>query len=128
MWHVGGLVRLKILVQILLCATMSLSLIACQEGAEDATTGSTGGGGSNGANADPALSSIVGTSPIVANGSAASTIVIALRTSGAAGISGVRPTFTASGAGNTLGTCSVTNSAGLSTCTLRSINAETKTL
>ncbi len=75
-------------------------------------------------------STITGTGPVIANGSATSTITITLRDSYNVGVAGIVPTFAATntGASNSYGTCSATNAAGVSTCTLSSNNAETKTL
>lgn len=75
-------------------------------------------------------STITGTGPVLANGVATSTVTITLRDAGNNPVTGIVPTFTATntGAGNTYGTCSSTNSSGVSTCTLRSTKAEVKTL
>jgi hypothetical protein len=78
--------------------------------------------------ADPAHSTITGTSPVVANGTDTSTITITLRDASNVGVSGVIPTFTASGSNNTYGTCSSSDVNGVSTCTLSSTTAETKAL
>jgi adhesin/invasin len=77
-----------------------------------------------------ANSTITGTSPIVANGVASSTVTITLKDSNSNSVSGQTPTFSAtdSGSTNAYGSCSVTNAAGVSTCTLASLAAETKTL
>ncbi|MBA2664004.1 MAG: Ig-like domain-containing protein [Bradymonadaceae bacterium] len=76
----------------------------------------------------PLTSTIAATGPIVANGTASSTVTITLRDVYANPISGVTPTFSASGTGNTVGTCGATSTAGVATCTLRSTVAELKTL
>jgi adhesin/invasin len=75
-----------------------------------------------------ASSTIAGTSPVIADGIAASTVTITLRDLLHNGISGVTPTFSATGSNNTLGACTATNASGVSTCTLRSTKAEAKTL
>jgi hypothetical protein len=73
-------------------------------------------------------SSISGTTGITADDTATSTITITLKSSSNSAIVGVVPTFLASGTANTYGTCSASNASGVSTCTLSSAVAETKTL
>lgn len=77
-----------------------------------------------------ANSTITGSGPVVANNTATSTITITLRDAGNNPVSGQIPTFTAtdSGASNVYGTCSSTDASGVSTCTLKSLKAEVKTL
>ena len=77
-----------------------------------------------------ANSSITGTSPVVADGSATSTVTITLKDASNNPVIGATPTFTATdtSAGNTYGSCSATDSSGISTCTLSSTTAEVKTL
>lgn len=77
-----------------------------------------------------ANSNITGTGPVIANGSATSTVTITLRDASNNPVSGITPTFAATdtGSGNTYQACSVTNASGVSTCTMRSTRAETKTL
>ena len=78
--------------------------------------------------ASSSTSTITGTTS-VANSSAASTITITLRDSNGNLVSGVIPTFIATntGSSNVYGVCS-SSILGVSTCTLRSTIAETKTL
>lgn len=80
--------------------------------------------------ASPVNTTITGTGPVVANGTSTSTVTITLKDYANAAIVGIVPTFTATntGAGNTYGTCSSTNASGVSTCTLKSLNGEVKTL
>ncbi len=80
--------------------------------------------------ASAANSSITGTGPVVANGTASSTVTITLRDTNNNPITGVVPTFsgTDTASGNTYGPCSATSATGLSTCLLRSTRAEVKTL
>jgi adhesin/invasin len=80
--------------------------------------------------ADPAHSSITGTGPVLADGSAASTVTITLADVNSNPLVGTTPTFNATntGGGNTYQTCSATNGSGVSTCTMKSTHAETKTL
>ena len=78
--------------------------------------------------ADPVNSTITGTSPVVADGSATSTITITLKDSSNNPVSGQTPTFSATGSTNNYGTCSASNTSGVSSCTLASGTAETKTL
>lgn len=78
--------------------------------------------------ADATNSLITGTGPIAADGTSTSTITITLRDAFSNNISAIVPTFSATGTGNTLGTCSASNVSGVSTCTLASSDAETKTL
>ncbi len=77
-----------------------------------------------------ANSTITGTSTVVANGVATSTITITLKDVNNNVVAGITPTFSATDTGinNTYGSCSVTNLSGVSTCTLSSTTAETKTL
>jgi Bacterial Ig-like domain (group 1) len=75
-----------------------------------------------------ANSTITGTGPVIANGTATSTVTITLKDASNNPVVGQVPTFSATTAGNTYGTCSSTNSSGISTCTLKSTKAETKTL
>ena len=75
-----------------------------------------------------ANSSITGTSPVQANGIAASTVTITLQDASGAPMPGVTPTFSATGSNNALGNCSASNASGVSTCSLRSTTAEVKTL
>ncbi len=78
----------------------------------------------------PENSSIVGLGPVIANGSATSTVTVTLMDAGNNPVSGTVPTFSATDTGstNTYGTCSSTNASGIATCTLSSLKAETKTL
>ncbi len=80
--------------------------------------------------ADPLYSYISGTGPLTANGTATSTITIVIKDINNNNISGVTPTFNATdtNATNIQTACSSTNSSGISTCTLASLTAETKTL
>jgi adhesin/invasin len=80
------------------------------------------------ATASATTSSIVGTSPVNADGSSTSTITITLKDVNSNAVVGTVPTFTVSGSNNALGTCSATSSSGVSTCTLSSTTGETKVL
>ncbi|MBL6990730.1 MAG: Ig-like domain-containing protein [Bacteriovoracaceae bacterium] len=73
---------------------------------------------------------IVGSGPVVADGLTKSTIVISLIDDDENPIVGVRPSFSATdtGGGNIYDLCSISDSRGLSKCTLRSTRAETKVL
>jgi adhesin/invasin len=77
-----------------------------------------------------ANSNIVGTSPVVADDVATSTITITLRDQFSNPVPGETPTFDATDTGgtNNYGACSATDASGVSTCTMRSTMAETKTL
>jgi len=77
-----------------------------------------------------ANSTITGTTPVVADGSATSTITVTLRDAFNNEVPGVTPTFSATDTGttNVYGACSATDSSGVSTCTLSSLTAEVKTL
>ena len=77
-----------------------------------------------------AHSSITGTSNIIANGVATSTVTITLKDAANVAVSGITPIFSATntGAGNTYNSCTLSNSSGISTCTMSSTYAETKTL
>ena len=78
--------------------------------------------------ASAANSTITGTGPVVADGVATSTVTITLKDASNNPVSGITPTFSASGSNNTYGACSATNGSGVSTCTLSSTTAEVKTL
>lgn len=84
----------------------------------------------NPGSASIANSSITGTGPVEANGVSTSTITITLKDAQNNSIVGTTPTFSATntGSSNSYGACSATNASGVSTCTLSSSNAETKTL
>jgi hypothetical protein len=73
-------------------------------------------------------SSIVGTGPVNPDGTSTSAITITLKDIFNNEVSGVTPTFSASGSNNIYGTCSSSSGSGQSSCTLASIVAETKTL
>ncbi|PIU00301.1 MAG: hypothetical protein COT74_05055 [Bdellovibrionales bacterium CG10_big_fil_rev_8_21_14_0_10_45_34] len=77
-----------------------------------------------------ANSTIAGTTPVVANGTSTSTITITLLNSSLCSIQGITPTFgaTDTGSANAYAACSASNSAGVSTCTMTSTKAESKTL
>ena len=78
---------------------------------------------------DTVASTIVGTNTI-ADGVDTSTITITLQDVSANPVYGVVPTFSATdtGSANVYGVCSATNAGGVSTCSLTSTKAETKTL
>jgi adhesin/invasin len=80
--------------------------------------------------ASASTSTITGTGPVIADGSASSTITITLLDSNSNPVGGTVPTFSATNTGttNVYGTCTSANSNGVSTCTLKSSKAETKTL
>jgi hypothetical protein len=77
-----------------------------------------------------ANSSISGTSPVVADGTATATVTIVLRDASNNPVIGQTPTFAATDTGtkNVYGGCAPTDATGTATCTLRSTKAETKTL
>lgn len=81
-------------------------------------------------NAVPENSQISGTSSIVADGVSTSVITISLRDSKNVPIVNVVPSFSAtdSGSDNIYGSCSSTDSNGISVCSLASTKAEAKTL
>jgi adhesin/invasin len=80
--------------------------------------------------ASPTYSSITGTGSVAANGTSTSAITITLKDYTNVAVVGSVPTFSATNTGTTniYGTCSSSNSVGVSNCTLASSNAETKTL
>lgn len=82
------------------------------------------------ATAASANTTITGTTPVVANGTATSTVTVTLLNASMCPLQGVTPTFSATDTGstNTYGGCSVSNASGVSTCTLASTRAESKTL
>lgn len=75
-----------------------------------------------------AYTTIVGTTDVVADGTSTSTITITLADASNDPLVGLTPAFSASGSGNSYGSCSATNTDGVSTCTLTSTTAEVKTL
>lgn len=75
-----------------------------------------------------ATSEISATGPVVANGSATSTIQIIIRDQNGAGMKGLTPEISASGSGNTYQACTVTDDSGQSTCAMSSTVAETKSI
>lgn len=75
-----------------------------------------------------ASSSISGTTSITANGFSTSTITITLIDSGGDPVRGVVPTFGASGTSNNYAACTATDASGVSTCTMTSTKAESKSL
>ena len=79
---------------------------------------------------DAATSTISGTSPVVADGVATSTITITLRDAASNPVAGLTPTFAATDTGstNSYGACSASDLAGVSSCSLAATKAETKTL
>ncbi len=78
--------------------------------------------------ASTTTSTITGTGPIEPDGASTSSITVTLLDANSNPISGTTPVFTASGSNNTVNACSATNASGISTCTLSSTKAETKTL
>jgi len=79
---------------------------------------------------ESAFTTIKGTTNITANGVSVSRITITLADSNQVPLVGVIPTFDATDTGstNSYSICSETDSSGVSTCTLTSTKAETKTL
>ena len=75
-----------------------------------------------------ANSTISGTSPVVADGVATSTVTVTLLDGLANPVVGVSPTFSATGSGNSYGACSATNGLGVATCTLASTAVGPKAL
>lgn len=77
-----------------------------------------------------ANSTIAGTTPVTADGSAFSTVTITLKDSNNNPVAGLTPTFDATntGNGNTYGDCSLSDAGGVSSCTLSSTIAESKIL
>jgi hypothetical protein len=71
---------------------------------------------------------ISGTTGIVANNVQTSTITITLLDENSLPVTGVVPTFSAGGTGNSYTACSQTNASGVSTCTMKSTVSETKVL
>ncbi|MES2528635.1 MAG: Ig-like domain-containing protein [Bdellovibrionota bacterium] len=75
-----------------------------------------------------ANSTITGTGPVVADGTATSTVTVTLKDVNSNNVSGITPVFTSTGTGNTIGACGVTDATGAATCTLKSTRAQVKTL
>jgi hypothetical protein len=80
--------------------------------------------------ADVSKSEIEGTGPVLADGDDVSNIKITLKDIYENPVKGIVPTFSATDfeLTNIQGACSVTNAAGISTCTLASLEGETKVL
>lgn len=80
--------------------------------------------------ASATYSTIAGTTNVLANGTATSTVSITLQDAGENPIPGVVPAFTATdtGSDNVYTTCSATDASGSSTCTMTSLSPEVKTL
>ncbi|PIT98889.1 MAG: hypothetical protein COT74_12715 [Bdellovibrionales bacterium CG10_big_fil_rev_8_21_14_0_10_45_34] len=80
--------------------------------------------------ADTTNTTIAGTTPVVANGSATSSISVTLLNDSMCPLQGVIPTFSATDTGSTnnYGSCSASSSSGVTTCTLASTKAESKIL
>jgi surface protein len=79
-------------------------------------------------NPSPLTSTITGETSKVANGFQSSLITITLLDDESQPIVGEKPSFSATGSGNTYLPCTTTDSSGVSTCHLKSTVAETKTL
>ena len=77
------------------------------------------------AKVDFSATTLAVTSPGVADGVTPVTITIIIRNQGIP-VPSFIPSYTVSGSGNTIGTCSVSNAAGVSICQLRSTIAGTK--
>ena len=74
-------------------------------------------------------STISATGPTLADGVTTSTVTITLKGTNNLPLPGYTPTFSATGGvGNVTGTCTVTNTSGVSTCTLTSTSTGVKTL
>lgn len=140
-------VTTKKLYQAMLAMSLLIALTSCSgsssggggSSAENTNaSGGSGGGGSGGGGGgapaedpiDSAQCLISGSGPVIANGSATSTITITLKKASGAAAEGVTPTFNATdtSSGNNYGACSASDSSGVSTCTLSSTYAESKTL
>jgi hypothetical protein len=79
---------------------------------------------------DSSKSTIIGTSNVIADGVAMASVTVNLKSVDDTPASGFVPTFTATDTGgtNTYGTCSLSDGAGNSVCTIASTKAETKIL
>lgn len=77
---------------------------------------------------DATTSSISGIGPILADGIQSSAITIYLYDVYNNPVSGKNVSFSSTGSNNTISTCTVTDIDGLSTCSLKSTTAETKTI
>lgn len=73
-------------------------------------------------------SQISATGPVVADGVATSTISIVIRDQNGEAMPGLQPVVNASGTGNTIQTCSVTDVSGASSCVMTSTVAEMKSI
>ena len=80
--------------------------------------------------ADATLSTIAATSPVLADGTASSTVTVTLKDQFANVIEGTTPVLSATDTGttNVYGACSASDASGVSTCTLKSTVEEHKTL
>jgi adhesin/invasin len=93
------------------------------------SSSSSGEGGGN-LGPDSANSSITANGPVIADGNSGAAVTITIRDAQGNGVSGVVPTFAATDTGSTnvMSLCSASNSSGVSTCSLSSKKAETKSL
>jgi hypothetical protein len=76
----------------------------------------------------PVNSTIVATSPVIANGVATSTVTLTILDDYSNPVASITPGISATGSGNTYGNCSASDANGVSTCTMSSTVAETKTI
>ncbi len=73
-------------------------------------------------------STISSTTNVTANGTTGATVTITLKDAFGNFISGVTPVINVSGTNNTVSTCSISSSIGVSTCTIKSTKAQSKTI
>jgi len=73
-------------------------------------------------------SRISATGPVVADGTSVSTVSILLQDLNQNPVTGVTPTLSVSGTGNSVSACSATDATGQSTCTFSSSTAESKSV
>lgn len=78
--------------------------------------------------ANPQTSELTATGPVVADGHAVSTVSVVIRDQNGAAMPGVQPVISASGSGNVVHACALTDVNGASTCAVASTVAETKTI
>lgn len=80
------------------------------------------------AKVDSANTTLVGSGDTPADGTSALTVTITLLDAAGQPVASVTPQISVSGSSNTISPCSVSDAAGVSTCTVTSVRAETKSV
>ncbi|MCE3009486.1 MAG: Ig-like domain-containing protein [Proteobacteria bacterium] len=80
------------------------------------------------AKVDGSRSAVTASGPVAADGTTALSVSVELKDSAGLAVAGVVPKISVSGSNNTIGTCTVSDASGLSTCSVTSTKAEAKTI